>query len=61
MPKEDDRHIGQRVDMFFPSKEYKDMTDAMAVMHETNRSLFIRSAVHNYVKWVNEAHEKGEL
>ena len=50
MPKEDDRHLGKRENIWFPLDEHQAMTAAMDVLKETNKSNFIRSAVRNFAK-----------
>ncbi len=52
MAKEADRHIGTRENIWFPWEEHEAMLDAMALIKETNKSNFIRSAVANFAKAV---------
>ncbi len=54
MPKEEDRHIGKRENVWFPYKEHKAMLTAMDAIKETNKSNFIRSAVKNFIDAINE-------
>ena len=58
MPKEDDRHIGKRENIWFPYAEHRDMLKAMEELKETNKSNFIRSAVRSFIKAHNE--QKGK-
>lgn len=50
MPKQEDRHTGARMNLWFPWNEHEAMLEGMAIIHETNKSNFIRSAVKNFVK-----------
>ena len=52
MPKETDRHIGRRENIWFPLDEHQAMLDAMQAIKEPNKSVFIRSAVRNFIKIV---------
>lgn len=54
MSKEDDRHTGKRENIWFPLDEHRAMLAAMKEICETNKSVFIRSAVRNYIKIVKE-------
>lgn len=58
MPKEADRHIGKRENIWFPIDEHKAMIEAMEAIHEPNKSTFIRSAVRNYIEALNESEGK---
>ncbi len=58
MPKESDRHVGKRENVWFPLDEHKAMLTAMAAIHETNKSVFIRSAVRNFIEALNESEGK---
>ena len=55
MAKETDRHTGRRENVWFPFKEHAAMLRAMDKIKETNKSVFIRSAVANLAKYL----EKG--
>lgn len=57
MAKEEDRHAGKRENIWFPFDEHSAMLKAMAELRETNKSNFIRSAVKNFIKAINE--QKG--
>ena len=57
MAKEEDRHAGKRENIWFPFDEHSAMLEAMAELRETNKSNFIRSAVKNFIKAINE--QKG--
>lgn len=52
MPKETDRHIGRRENVWFPLDEHQAMLDAMQAIKEPKKSVFIRSAVRNFIKIV---------
>lgn len=60
MKKNDDRHLGKRENIWFPFDEHRAMLDCMSQQHETNKSTFIRSAVANYIKAIDEANKKQE-
>lgn len=55
MPKETDRHLGRRENVWFPFDEHEQMLAAMRSLHETNKSVFIRSAVRNFINAIKEA------
>lgn len=57
MAKQDDRHLGTRENIWFPFDEHWAMLKAMDELRETNKSNFIRSAVKNFIKAMNE--QKG--
>ncbi|MBO7687255.1 MAG: hypothetical protein J6V72_12765 [Kiritimatiellae bacterium] len=57
MPKEDDRHLGKRENVWFPFDEHAAMLAAMETIKEANKSNFIRSAVRNFIKALKEAGE----
>ena len=59
MPKEDDRHTGRRENIWFPFEEHAAMLAAMEILKESNKSNFIRSAVHNFIKAIKEETEHG--
>ena len=54
MAKEQDRHLGKRENVWFPYDEHTAMLEAMKAIKEKNKSVFIRSAVHNFVKNLEE-------
>lgn len=54
MPKEDDRHTGRRENIWFPIAEHDAMLAAMSALKEPNKSNFIRSAVRNFIKALEE-------
>jgi len=58
--KNDDRHLGKRENIWFPFAEHKAMLDCMSQQHETNKSTFIRSAVSNYIKAIDEANKQED-
>lgn len=53
MPKENDRHLGKRENIWFPFDEHAAMLKAMEELKEPNKSNFIRSAVRNFIKAYN--------
>ena len=58
MPKQEDRHLGKRENIWFPFDEHAAMLKAMDALHEPNKSNFIRSAVRNFIEALDE--KKGE-
>lgn len=54
MPKEQDRHLGRRENIWFPYDEHAAMLAAMEELKEPNKSNFIRSAVRNFINALNE-------
>jgi len=58
MPKEQDRHLGKRENIWFPFEEHAAMLKGMEAIKESNKSVFIRSAVRNFIKAL---HEKGAM
>ena len=54
MPKENDRHLGKRENIWFPFDEHEAMLKAMEELKEPNKSNFIRSAVRNFINEYNE-------
>ena len=49
-----DRHLGQRENIWFPFSEHAAMLEGMEIIKEKNKSVFIRSAVRNFVKALKE-------
>ena len=43
-----DRHLGVRVEFYIPDSEFDEMMAGMAAAHETNKSLFVRSAIKSF-------------
>ena len=58
MAKEEDRHVGKRENVWFPYDEHRAMLTAMEAIKEQNKSNFIRSAVKNFIKAINEQERK---
>lgn len=58
MTKHEDRHIGKRENIWFPIDEHDKMLEAMAALKETNKSVFIRTAVRNMIDALNERKNK---
>lgn len=54
MAKSLDRHLGKRENVWFPFDEHAAMMTAMEAIKEKNKSVFIRSAVHNFIKALKE-------
>ena len=59
MPKEQDRHTGTRENIWFPWDEHEKMLEGMRMIHETNKSNFIRSAVANFVAAIKNEKKEG--
>lgn len=58
MAKHEDRHIGKRENIWFPIEEHDKMLEAMTALKETNKSIFIRTAVRNMIDALNERKNK---
>jgi hypothetical protein len=58
MAKHEDRHIGKRENIWFPIDEHDKMLEAMTALKETNKSIFIRTAVRNMIDALNERKNK---
>ena len=54
MAKEQDRHTGRRENVWFPWDEHEAMLAGMRAICERNKSVFIRSAVANFVKEIDK-------
>ena len=50
MPKHQDRHLGKRENIWFPFDEHAAMLKGMEAIKESNKSVFIRTAVRNFIK-----------
>ncbi len=59
MPKEEDRHLGKRENIWFPYDEHAAMLKAMEELKEPNKSNFIRTAVRNFIKEHNAKKKEG--
>lgn len=55
--KNEDRHIGRRVEFYIPLAEYTEMLEGMAAMHETNKSVFVRSAIRSFCDYIKNQKE----
>jgi len=53
-----DRHLGRRVEFYIPDKEFDDMMAGMAAIHETNKSVFVRSAIKSFCDFLKTKEEK---
>ena len=60
MAKEEDRHQGRRENVWFPWNEHERMLKGMAKIHETNKSVFIRTAVSNFVREIEKRKDGGK-
>lgn len=64
MAQKGDRHVGKRENIWFPYDEHAAMLSMMETIKETNKSTFIRTAVHNLIKALEEEmakkSQKGE-
>ena len=58
-PKEEDRHLGKRENIWFPYDEHAAMLKAMDELKEPNKSNFIRTAVRNFINEHNNAKKEG--
>ena len=58
MAKHEDRHVGKRENIWFPIDEHDKMLEAMTALKETNKSVFIRTAVRNMIDALNERKNK---
>lgn len=46
------RHLGRRVEFYIPDREFDAMQSGMAAIHETNKSVFIRSAIKSFCDYI---------
>ena len=53
--KSEDRHLGRRIEFYMPEREFADMIAGMAATHETNKSMFIRSAVKSFCDYLKQS------
>ena len=53
------RHLGRRVEFYIPDDEYDAMQQGMAAIHETNKSVFVRSAIKSFCDYLKKRQEKG--
>lgn len=59
MLKELDRHTGTRENIWFTLEEHERMLEGMRLIHETNKSNFIRLAVANFVETIKVEQKEG--
>lgn len=52
------RHLGRRVEFYIPDKEFDDMMAGMAAIKETNKSVFVRSAIKSFCDFLKTKEEK---
>lgn len=57
--KNDNRHLGVNVNLWFPKEDYRRMEEAMKHIGLCNKSGFIRDSVKFYVKWLGGPKPKG--
>ena len=55
----EDRHLGNRENVWFPWSEHKAMLEAMTAIKETNKSNFIRTAVRYLVDTIKKEAENA--
>lgn len=53
------RHLGRRVEFYIPDNEFEAMRQGMAFIHESNKSVFVRSAIKSFCDYLAKRHEKG--
>ncbi len=53
------RHLGRRVEFYIPDDEFDAMQAGMASIHETNKSVFVRSAIKSFCDYLVKKQEKG--
>ena len=58
--KNEDRHLGRRIEFYMPEAEFDSMAEGMATIHETNKSLFIRSAVKSFCDYLKQKKENAK-
>ena len=58
--KNEDRHLGKRIEFYIPEAEYDDMAAGMAAIHETNKSLFVRSAIKSFCDYLKQKKENAK-
>ncbi len=58
--KNEDRHLGRRIEFYMPEAEFDCMAEGMATIHETNKSLFIRSAVKSFCDYLKQKKENAK-
>ena len=58
--KNEDRHLGRRIEFYIPEKEFDEMTAGMAAIHETNKSVFVRSAIKSFCDYLKQKKENAK-
>ena len=58
--KNEDRHLGRRIEFYIPEKEFDAMTAGMAAIHETNKSVFVRSAIKSFCDYLKTKKENAK-
>lgn len=53
------RHLGRRVEFYIPDEEFDAMQQGMASIHESNKSVFVRSAIKSFCDYLTKRQEKG--
>ena len=54
------RHLGRRVEFYIPDPEFDAMQAGMAAMHETNKSVFVRSAIKSFCDFIKNKEKKNK-
>ena len=55
-----DRHLGRRMEFYIPDKEYDAMMAGMAAIRETNKSVFVRSAIKSFCDFLKTKGERNK-
>ena len=58
--KNEDRHLGRRIEFYMPEAEFDGMVEGMATINETNKSMFIRSAVKSFCDYLKQKKENAK-
>ena len=58
--KNEDRHTGRRVEFYIPEAEYFQMLEGMASIHETKKSVFVRSAIKSFCDFIKTKKENAK-
>ena len=53
-----DRHLGRRVEFYIPDNEFDAMQAGMDAIHETNKSVFVRSAIKSFCDFLKSKEGK---
>lgn len=55
-----ERHLGVRVEFYMPDKEFDNMCEGMAIIHEANKSQFVRSAVKSFCDYLKAKQKRSK-